>query len=233
MCRSARPPEDAEDQDGLRPCPDCGVLHTVEDRIVYVSQLRGPAFGCNRNTVDFGGHTYFRIGGEVLHVEAFGFVERLCAERFATFDGLTVVEYGSLDINGSVRGLFPGSRYHGIDLQAGPGVDEVADAISWRASAPADVVVCCEVLEHSPEPGGIVSSAAANLRSGGWLIVTCATDTRAGHSAVDGGPLRDGEHYGNIDPVSLGRALRTCGFTIEELHVHRGRGDLYAAARRD
>jgi hypothetical protein len=41
MCRSARPPEDAEDQDGLRPCPDCGVLHTVEGRIVYVSQMRG------------------------------------------------------------------------------------------------------------------------------------------------------------------------------------------------
>lgn len=169
-----------------------------------------------------------------MHAEAYDFVARVCAEQFPSAlrrGRLLVVEFGSLNINGSVRGLFAPARYHGIDVQPGPDVDELADAVTWRSPTAVDVVVCCEVLEHTPQLEGVVASAAANLRSGGWFIVTCATEPRAPHSAVDGGALVPGEYYGNVDASRLLRAFWTSGFTLERIEANRERGDLYALAR--
>ena len=59
-----------------------------------------------------------------------------------------------------------------------------------------------------------------------------ATEPRAPHSAVDGGPLRHGEYYRNVEPDVLRAQLLTAGAEAVTLHVDRWRGDLYARARR-
>lgn len=160
-----------------------------------------------------------------MHVEAMEYVAAFA--RPARFD--RVVEFGSRDVNGSVRPLFDCREYVGVDIAPGPAVDVVADAALYRGE-PADVVVCCEVLEHAANVNGIVASARANLRDGGHLVVTCATDPRAPHSAVDGGTLRPGEYYGNVDPDDLARWCERHGFVVITYVAYRDRGDLYLSA---
>lgn len=162
-----------------------------------------------------------------MHREAYAYVRTQVLNL--TFD--QVVEFGSLDINGSVRGLFDTDSYHGIDLQDGPGVDEIADAGTWRWDEEIDCIVCCEVLEHAPDPQQIIENAYANLGQNGLFIMTCATNPRAPHSAVDGGPIRDGEHYANVEADDYRRWLKGY-FGIVDLTVSRERGDLYCVARK-
>lgn len=143
-----------------------------------------------------------------------------------------VVELGSLDINGGVRHLFAGAAYVGVDLVAGPGVDFVGDAALYRTAVPHDCVVCCEVLEHTPDAPRIIAAAAEALAPGGVLILTTACAPRMPHSAVDGGSIHPGEWYANIDPVGLTGWMQKAGLHIETLEVHDVRGDLYSLARK-
>lgn len=116
-----------------------------------------------------------------------------------------VLEIGSRDINGGVRDLIDTNEYLGIDLCAGRGVDLIADV----RHAPNDygcwdLVICCEVLEHDPAPDDVIGMIGALLRPGGRAVCTAAGTGREPHSAVDGGPVRPGEHYGNLNESSFG-----------------------------
>jgi predicted methyltransferase len=141
----------------------------------------------------------------------------------------TVLEYGSLNINGTVRDCAPEAKWHGVDMVAGPGVDEVADAATY-VGGPVDCVVCCEVLEHTPDAEAITRNAWDSLNAGGTYLVTVACNERAPHSAVDGGPIRAGEYYANIDPDAFTTMARTVGFEILATETHRARGDFYLKA---
>lgn len=139
-----------------------------------------------------------------------------------------VVEFGSRDANGNVRDLLTG-EYVGVDLCDGPNVDVVADA-SVVELDPADVVLCLEVLEHTPIPHLIVENAYRTLKPGGRLILTCAGQGRTPHGQHGASRPVDGEHYRNIDAGHLRRWLTFYGF--ENVVVERGRngGDIYVVA---
>lgn len=141
-----------------------------------------------------------------------------------------VVEFGSRDINGSARCLFPLSAYVGIDITPGPGVDHVGNAAEYRTEIRHDCVVCMEVLEHTPEAPGIVAAAFEVLRPGGWFFTTAACPPRAPHSAGDGGPLAEGEYYRNVDPDDL--AFWMNQFKDVSIEVHADRGDVYAKGQK-
>ena len=162
-----------------------------------------------------------------MHTAARAFVARQVAARGPFSD---VVEIGSRDVNGQVRDLFGDARVTGVDLLPGPGVDVVADGATWSPPTPPDAVVCCEVLEHTPRPEAMVRNLCRMLRPGGTLILTCAAPERAPHSALDGGPLRDGEHYAGIAPDALRQWLDgMIDIAIEHVPAD---GDLRAVARR-
>lgn len=163
-----------------------------------------------------------------MHAEARRFIDQQVSGHF--FE--RVYEFGSRNVNGMVEDLIDRDLYWGIDLADGPGVSQIADAAKWTAIVTADLVVCCEVLEHAPDIEGIIASAARNLRSGGLLLVTCACPPRAPHSGVDGGEVRDDEFYRNVDPQEFEQLLTGGVFEVEEFHVSKTRGDLYVAARR-
>jgi SAM-dependent methyltransferase len=165
-----------------------------------------------------------------VHVQAYDFVSR-CAATIV--EPVEVLEIGSCDVNGGVRPLFPtASRYHGIDVVEGPGVDEVADAADWRRTDGFDVVVSTEVLEHAPRWPDVVRNAWDALRSGGQLILTCAAEPRPPHSAIDGWEVRPDEHYANVDPDELLALVRDLGCERWTVEHHRDRGDLYLHASR-
>jgi hypothetical protein len=95
----------------------------------------------------------------------------------------TVLEVGSLDINGSVRHLFRGP-YVGVDMQDGPGVDMVCNAHGLRREFPEhpgfEVVVCTEMLEHDDRPWISVAQMRAMAAPSGVLLLTARGYDRRG-----------------------------------------------------
>src|SRR5947209_19422757 len=92
--------------------------------------------------------------------------------------GRRVLDVGALDVNGSVRpfveSLHPAS-YVGVDLEAGPGVDEVCDVhalVDRFGPGSFDVVVCTEMLEHILDWRRVMSILKQVVAVGGLLIVT-------------------------------------------------------------
>lgn len=84
-----------------------------------------------------------------------------------------VVELGSYDVNGTTRPFFDGGTYTGVDMRTGPGVDVVADAHQVPLDdETADVVVCCEMLEHDTDPTATFATIARLLRPDGVLLLT-------------------------------------------------------------
>lgn len=143
-----------------------------------------------------------------MHKAALDWVES-SLEWWGRDGSFSVLEFGSLDINGSVRSILGprSTRYVGIDPAYGKGVDIVADAAVFRDIEQFDVVVCCEVFEHTPKWPQIVSNAHRNLNDGGLFIATMAGDGRTPHSAIDENPLRDWEYYGNVSEYELERVM--------------------------
>lgn len=139
-----------------------------------------------------------------MHAEAMEFLRRM------TITG-PVIEIGSRNVNGSARDAFPGLDWFGIDSEEGPGVDHVADAAKYWPDRPFRTVLCCEVLEHSERWRDILHNMAAWQYSF-TLVITCAGPGRKPHSAIDGGPLQDGEYYANISAEELRTELIKAGF---------------------
>lgn len=142
-----------------------------------------------------------------------------------------VCEFGSRNLNGSARCLFPDCRYVGVDLEAGPDVDVIADAADWSPGPIFDLVLCLEMLEHTPRGAEVIRNAHRLLLPGGVLLATCATGYRCEHSgrglAPDGGglPPQPGEHYANVSEAELREWLSPFRAGLTWV---RGRVDLYA-----
>jgi hypothetical protein len=139
-----------------------------------------------------------------------------------------VVELGSRDVNGSVRHLFDADRYIGVDCVPGPGVDVISDAERYTPDSAPDVVICAETLEHAANAAAICAQALRVLAPGGVFIMTAAGEGRAPHSAIDGGPLRQGEFYHNVTASELEGWLS--GFAEARITTNPQAGDIYARA---
>ena len=140
-----------------------------------------------------------------------------------------VLEFGSRDINGGVRGLFLSAvTYTGVDLHDGPSVDVVADVRYYTHDRLVDVVVSTELLEHVEHPELVVDAAYRNLRRPGVFIATAAGVHRPPHGA-DGSPKpAPGEWYDNISLEQLTAALGDAGF--DDWTVRDTGRDIYCEA---
>lgn len=125
---------------------------------------------------------------------ALRFIAR-CVKRLPT--PRLVIDLGGCDVNGSPRRLFGyPTRYVGVDIRPGNGVDVVADAAEYVSEEPADMVICTSLLEHCRYPERVIENARRMLRPGGVLILTTPTPAWPPHG-VDGGALED-EYYRQI-----------------------------------
>ena len=118
------------------------------------------------------------------------------------FKGQKVLEVGSLDINGSVRGLFIDCEYIGIDVADGKGVDLVVNGENFAGQANSiDVVISCECFEHNPEYEKTWLNMVRVLKQDGLLIMTCATYGRMQHGTLLASPesspltVQNGQDY--------------------------------------
>jgi len=169
-----------------------------------------------------------------MHIEAQTFITRKAHEIYGARSAIDVVEIGGLDVNGSLRSLYPkANRWVGVDIERGPGVDVVADARSWRPRDTFDLIICAEVFEHCDGYGEIVATARILCRPESAFICTAACDPRAPHGAYDPDGthgFHEGEYYRNVVPAALLHHLRE-QFTMIDVTVDGRRGDVYACAR--
>lgn len=99
----------------------------------------------------------------------------LCA---ADIRGKSVIEVGSLDVNGSLRqhieALGP-SHYVGVDMQMGRGVDRVCkveNLVRAFGREAFDAVVSTELIEHVQDWQAAINNLKSVLRPGGVMLVT-------------------------------------------------------------
>lgn len=134
-----------------------------------------------------------------------------------------VLDLGGRDVNGTCRPVFPHAFYETVDITDGPGVDHIGDARTWRSGDPAqfDTVLCTEVFEHLPGWQNVCDTAYHELRPGGRFIVTCAGPGRPPHSGRDAVPTPEpDEHYANVSPEELAKALTAAGFEMAACRQH-------------
>lgn len=98
------------------------------------------------------------------------------------FHKKSVLEVGSLNINGTVKDFFTDCFYIGIDIGPGPGVDIVANGKDWNApEATFDTVISCECFEHNPYWVETFTNMHRMCKPMGLIVVTCATEGRKEH----------------------------------------------------
>lgn len=118
-----------------------------------------------------------------------------------------VLEVGSYNVNGSVRPLCP-IPYTGVDVQAGPGVDLVADAseLPFQDESFA-TVISTEMLEHALDPVAALVEMVRVLRPGGCLVVTARGNGFPHHNPPD---------RWRIMPGTISDVLKTLGLDALE-----------------
>jgi Methyltransferase domain len=141
-----------------------------------------------------------------VHVEALNYVA-----GFSSSSG-TVIELGSRNTSGlTIRDIFAGCRFTGVDAVPGRDVDVVANAADWRPDESADMVICCELFEHTPKWRQIVANAWHMIVPGGRALFTCAGPGRAVHGLNHDDPDQPG-WYQNLTAFELGEAMTAAGF---------------------
>jgi SAM-dependent methyltransferase len=108
-----------------------------------------------------------------MHESVLAFGKAVLTPELVT--GKRVLEVGALNVNGSLRAHIEALKpafYHGIDIQAGPGVDEVVDICDVAIPDQFDLVVSTEMLEHAPDWRAAVHHMKAALKPGGRLLLT-------------------------------------------------------------
>jgi len=105
---------------------------------------------------------------------------------------LSVLEVGSYDVNGSIKGDVRNSplgpqlaEYIGVDLVEGPGVDLVASGSDLKfEDARFDLVMSLECFEHNPQWRETLENMVRMLKPGGLCIITCASLGRPEHGTT-------------------------------------------------
>lgn len=129
-----------------------------------------------------------------MHQEVMDWLRMIRGERPEIFHGSNVIEFGSLNINGTPRVLFTECDYVGVDWRDGPDVDVVCLAHKYTDWRLFDVGISTEMLEHDPYWADSVSNMVSFLRQGGDMLLTFGGEHRAEHE-VDTSP-KEGYYNG-------------------------------------
>ena len=134
----------------------------------------------------------------MAHQEQFDFVNSVKQKFINNFINVKVLEVGSLNLNGTVRQSFEHCEYIGLDLGEGPGVDVVCEGQNYDApDNHFDTVISCECFEHNPYWVETFNNMVRMTKSGGLVVMTCATTGRAEHGTTRSSP--------EASPLSVGK----------------------------
>jgi SAM-dependent methyltransferase len=103
------------------------------------------------------------------------------------FDSATVLEVGSLDVNGSIREFFRDCDYTGVDWREGNCVDVVCLAHEMDFKRQFDVVASASMLEHDPYWKDSLNVMQKHMNPDGILLLSWGAAENAEH-CVDTAP---------------------------------------------
>ena len=140
----------------------------------------------------------------MAHKEQQYFLDSLRTLFPNSFRDVKVLDIGSLNINGSIRQHFENSEILGVDVGEGPGVDLVCPGQELdHPDGYYDTVCSCECFEHNPYWVETFRNMIRMTRSGGLVVITCATDGRPEHgtrrSKPEDAPLITWDYYRNLN----------------------------------
>jgi len=120
------------------------------------------------------------------------------------FSNKTVLDFGSLDVNGSLKDLFTDCNYTGIDIVSGKNVDVISTAHEYQGQS-ADVVTSGEMLEHDEYWKQSLQNMYDKCNPGGLIAISCAGKDRPEHGTrrSDGNEWGTGDYYRNIEPKDI------------------------------
>jgi hypothetical protein len=168
----------------------------------------------------------------VSHPEQIQFVSYVRSLFPHLFTKSSVIEIGSLDINGSVRELFDECEYTGVDLAEGPNVDLVALGHETNlAENSFDVAISSECFEHNPFWREAFSEMCR--LAGELVIVTAATHGRPEHGTYATTPedspftVDRWDYYRNLGVEDLASLDLNQFFTEYEISYSLTTNDIY------
>jgi hypothetical protein len=147
------------------------------------------------------------------------------------FNSVSVLDVGSMDINGNNRYLFDNYEYTGIDIGEGKNVDLVISGNLFRSEKEFDAIISTECFEHDKFWVATIFNTWMHLKQGGIYLFTCASDGRAEHgtSRTDGwaSPFTN-DYYMNLNESIVKTNLPLDKmFSKYELNTNHNTCDLY------
>jgi hypothetical protein len=176
----------------------------------------------------------------VSHREQILFVEMALKHLRKYYPRPNVVEIGSYNFNGSIRGIvqpLSPSRYTGVDLMEGPGVDLICSG--HEVNLPTnfvDICISCECFEHNTYWVETFNNMTRMTKDGGCVIVSCASRGRIEHGTYrsnnpggsPGTALAEWEYYKNITQKEFEGSLALAReFDLYSTFYSRSHRDLY------
>jgi SAM-dependent methyltransferase len=151
------------------------------------------------------------------------------------FKGVSVLDIGSLDINGNNRYLFTDYTYTGIDVGPGKNVDIVSKGHEFKSEHQFDVVISTECFEHDQHWRLTLQNAVSLTKPGGLFMFTCATTGRHEHgtsrTTPQDAPLSHGifnDYYHNLTSDEIEDAIDIPGeFSEWHFGTNDNTKDLY------
>lgn len=129
--------------------------------------------------------------------------------------GVRVLEVGSYDVNGSIRKMFEGSEYLGVDLFEGPGVDVVSSGhLLSLPDGSFDASISSECFEHNPFWVETFRNMYRMTADSGILVITCASRGRLEHGTTRTTPEKSPgsqkvgwDYYRNLEETDFSKNL--------------------------
>jgi hypothetical protein len=116
-----------------------------------------------------------------MHNEVFRFASSIKEKFPEYFDSWHALDFGALNINGSIRSLFDNCTFTGIDWRPGPDVDVVSLAHEYNGQ-PSNVIISTEMLEHDPYWERSLDNMCHHLSAKhGMILISCANERRGPH----------------------------------------------------
>ena len=173
----------------------------------------------------------------MAHIQQQDFFKRLKNKFPERFTNCTVLDIGSLDINGNNRFLFENYEYIGIDVGNGPNVDVVCKGHEYNTNKKFDIVISSECFEHDMFYTETIINCVNLTKSNGMFTFTCASTGRAEHGTRRMGPqdaplLQDydnwGDYYKNLTEEDIRKVINVDDtFSEYYFEYNAGSYDLY------
>lgn len=169
-------------------------------------------------------------GETVSHKEQIEFCKAI-RNKFPTyFESKSVLDVGSLDINGNNRFLFTNCEYTGIDLGPGKNVDIICRGHEFKTKVKFDFIISTECFEHDEYYELTFKNCIDLLKNGGCVLFTCATTGRPEHGTRRTSPQDApyvGDYYKNLVETDFTKILNfEETFSYYKFSVHNGSHDL-------